>query len=227
MDIYIPLHESCQSLANGNKNIQAVSQLPIDNATNKTFLILSGADDDKYGLTIGKGGGTVLGYETLFDADRIDRDDSPASDLQIYRVRGKEIAQSVHFSGAIEYLAAWLNEDRKQGNICYDIHAVLALGLFQKLPKWIKHDLFSIVESEAMKQVFASRYLIEEKREDFKIPVSLRQDIKNSSDGKTDTLLSDLMAETMQKPLRYYDSASLFDKAVQARIQLFKETING
>lgn len=207
--------------------ITVLCQLPSIANDTETYLLLSLKNDGEYDFAIGNGGGTILAHPALYYADRIDREDSPSTDMAIYLARGREIAQSVHFGGAVEYLAAWLNEDRKQGNMCHDIHAALSLNIFEKLPKWIKHDLFSILESEAMKQIFATRYLVEEKREGYKIPSALRHYIKNSSEGKTDSLLSDLMAETMQKPLQYNGSAKTFDNAVQARIQLFRDTLNG
>ena len=158
----------------------------------------------------------------MHHAIRLDREDSPATDAGFYTNRGEEIAKSLYFGSAVEYLAAWLNEDRKQANFCHDIDSILSLNILEKLPQWIRYDLFSILESESMKQVFAARYLIEEKREGYNIPSSLRKAIKESNDNNTPPYIADLLSEAMQKPPKYSGTAMKFDKKAQARIKIFE-----
>lgn len=219
MDIFIPLHQSCSSI-DEHGIFKVLNEKPSDNSD--TYLILR-TTEHPIELKIGQGGGHALAKEALHYAERLNRDDSPQTDAESYTARGQEIAESIHFGSAIEYLAAWLNEDRKQASFCRDIHAVLALDILDKLPRWIRYDLLSILESEAMKQIFAQRYFIEAKREGYKIPGDLKSALQDSADKQTETVLSILMSEAMQTPPRYSNNtAEQFVKKAQNRLTLFE-----
>jgi hypothetical protein len=220
MDIFIPLHHACTSLESETYIPVVLDEDKAD--TQETYLFLYVDERAEFDLNIDQGGGKILAKPALHHAKRLNREECDTTDAEFYTARGKEIAQSLHFGSAVEYLAAWLNEDRKQANFCNDIHAVLSLDLLEKCPKWIRLDLLSILESEAMKQIFATRYFIEEKRENFKIPSSIRTVIKDSADNITDPLLSKLLSDVMQKPPRNSDAAHKFDIQAQARIKIFQ-----
>jgi hypothetical protein len=191
-------------------------------APQETYLFLHVDERTEFDLNIGQGGGKILAKPAFHHAKRLNREECETTDAQFYTKRGQEIAQSLHFGSAIEYLAAWLNEDRKQANFCNDIHAVLSLDILEKCPKWIRLDLLSILESEAMKQIFAQRYFVEEKCENFKIPSVIRTVIKDSADNITDPLLSKMLSEVMQTPPRNSGTAHKFDVQAQNRIQIFQ-----
>lgn len=219
MDVFIALHHACTSLINDTYIPVLLEQ---GNNTGETYLALSIDARADFDFQIGQGGGRVLVRPALYYCKRTNREDSPETNFEFYTSRGREIASSLHFGSAIEYLAAWLNEDRKQANFCHDIHAVMALDIMDKCPKWIRYDLMSILESESMKQIFAERYFTHEKQDGFKIPQDLRNVLKSSANDQTDTMISQLLAELTQKPVQCNDSAKSFDNQAQSRIKLFQ-----
>lgn len=219
MNVFIPLHKACKNVG---KNGFIPVLLNHGKETQETYLSLNIDDRADFKFEIGNGGGKALIQPSIHYAVRLNREDSPATDVGFYTNRGTEIARSLHFGSAVEYLSAWLNEDRKQANFCNDIHAILSLNILEKLPQWIRYDLFSILESESMKQIFASRYFVEERIEGYKIPSTLRKVIKESSNNKTSLYLSELLSEAMQKPPKYSGTALKFDKLVQSRIKTFE-----
>ncbi len=220
MNVFIPLHHACTSLEKETYIPVVLDENKAD--TQETYLFLHVDEHAEFDLNIGQGGGKILAKPALHHAKRLNREECDTTDASFYTKRGQEIAQSLHFGSAVEYLAAWLNEDRKQANFCNDIHAVLSLDILEKCSKWMRLDLLSILESEAMKQIFAARYFVEEKRENFRIPSSIRTMIKDSADNITDPLLSRLLSEVMQTPPKNSGVAHKFDKKAQTRIQIFQ-----
>jgi hypothetical protein len=219
MDVFIPLHQGCISAV---RDTYIPVLLEKANKTDETYLALTIDDRANFDCQIGQGGGRVRTKPALYYATRPNRDDSPETDFEFYTDRGKHIASSLHFGSAIEYLAAWLNEDRKQANFCHDVHAVMALGILDKCPKWIRYDLMSILESESMKPIFSTRFFKHEKTDGFRIPTALRNALKSSADGITNPLISTLLSELTQKPITYNGSAKIFDDEAQSRIKLFE-----
>jgi hypothetical protein len=219
--VYIPLHHACKNLS-AKGLIPVLSDIPNPALHDETYLSLSVKNEADLSLVLGNGGGAVMAVPALGIAVRMDREDSPITDAESYTQRGFEIAESLHFGSALEYLAAWMNEMRKQANYCHDIHAVMSLDILEKLPLWIRYDIFSILESEAMKQVFAKRYLIEAKRENFNIPVKFEQAIRLSAECVTDDILTELLSELMRKPPIYSGIAKNFDVKVQGFMDMLK-----
>jgi len=219
MKIFIPLHHACTSLDND-------AYIPIllekGQEGDETYLCLDHGDDPKFDLQICNEGGKILAAPALHKAYRDNRDDSPATDAQFYTARGHDIANSIAFGSSAQYLAAWLNEDRKQANFCNDLDAVLSLNILDKCPQWIRYDLMSCLEYESSKQVFAKHYLRKAKEEQLKIPMILLTEIQRSADDATNPLLSTLMAEAMQSPPKYTGSAKIFDDKAQARIRVLQ-----
>ena len=217
MDVFIPLHQSCARIRAGSDNIAVYMGLGDD--SDETYLSLAMMDPEYYNFNVGNDGGKLSFIKAIYDCERPYRDDFSSADAEIHINKGKQIAESIDYGGAVEYMTAWLNEDRKQANLCHDIDAVMALDILQKLPKWMRLDLLSIIESEAMKQVFAQRYLVEEKRENYKIPPIIKSAIQISANNQTDTFLDKLISDLNQKPVRYSGHANDFDKAAQVRIK--------
>lgn len=198
--------------------------MPTPKEDNETYLRIETNDheDTDFGLSISNNSGMALSVPCFMKAERQDREDLPAR-AEDYTRRGTDIAESLHFGSAIEYLAAWVNEDRKQAALCRDIHAVAALNILDHIPHWIRYDLFCILESEAMKQVFAKRFITEDKIEDMQppAPAILREAIRISANNKTDDLVSKMMSELLQKPSEYKGSADRFAKDATERVSIF------
>lgn len=226
MDIFIPLHKACDYLRRNpqGKHIPVLCDVPIFKDKNETYLRVETAKfDQDFGLSIAQSDGMALAVPCFTHAERLDRDDTPAN-AEEYAKRGVDIAESLHFGSAMEYLAAWVNEDRKQADLCRDIDAVFSQGVLLSLPRWVQHDLFSLIEAEAMKQVFAKRFFDEDRREDMQppAPVLLREAVRVSANHKTDKLISDLMTELMQKPVHYNGSARDFTVQADERVAIFR-----
>lgn len=195
-----------------------------DNDNYETYLHVNiGSYDDDFGLSIANNNGMALAIPCFTYAERPDRDDLHAN-AEEYAKRGVDIAESLHFGSAMEYMAAWVNEDRKQAALCQDIHTVLATGLLISLPRWVRHDLFCLIEAEAMKQVFAKRFFIEDKREDMQppAPALLREALRINANDKTDPLISEIMSELMQNPIQYNGRAREFSAKAKERVAIFQ-----
>ena len=220
MELFIPLHHACKTIEEGR--IPVLLEKASEEYETYLHLNLNESQTEEYQLQICNNGGTISAADALHRARRITDDDFGTTDVEFYTKRGQEIAQSLHFGSAIEYLAAWLNEDRKQASVCHDIDAVLSLNILKKCPKWIRFDLLSLLESEAMKQIFAIRCLSEAKKEKFKIDTDLRQKITDSANNITDPLISKILSEVMQTPPKQCKALSRFNEQAQTRIKMFQ-----
>ncbi|PCI00776.1 MAG: hypothetical protein COB76_02845 [Alphaproteobacteria bacterium] len=226
MHMIIPLHATCSNLedVNPQTRITILSETPIRESADEVYLHL---DTDKHmgslDLQMDKNGASVLLSSAFHYAERDDNDDIPRVNAEEYTARGEEIARSLHFGSAVEYLAAWMNEDRKQTALMRDVDAVLSLGVLSKLPQWIRHDLMMILESETMKQIFAHRFFVEDKASSLQPALEhlLKEALRHSANSKTDPLISKLMSKSMQTPPIYDGSAATFQKEAARRMKAF------
>lgn len=226
MDVFIPLHRACQYLGDHplETSIPVLSDKP--DTRDEPYLYLNTAhcgDTVDFGFSIGKNGATLLAVPALHHAKR-PYDAHVLTKAEDYTHRGKEIAESLYFGDAVDYLAAWVNEDRKQAALIHDADMVLSLDILKKLPGWIRHDLFLVLESESMKQIFAARYLSERKKETqaHDPAPSLKLAVQHSADHKTDPVLSSMLGQLMQTPLQYDGSGKNFITQAKTRMALFQ-----
>lgn len=225
MELFISLQQACAYLTNRSQEtyIPVFCTLPDRRSRDSWLRVDINDHPDEFDLRIDNSHGLALALPCFLHATRHDRDDMPAK-AEDFTKRGRDIAESLHFGSAGEYLAAWVNEDRKQAALCRDMDAVLQLKILSRLPEWIRLDLFCILESEAMKQIFARRFFIEDQRETMQppAPAALRQSMRDNANNRTDDLVSTLMRELLQKPMDYKGSAAVFEKHANERIAIFR-----
>lgn len=231
MQVFIPLHETLAKLQHPNADqarISVLSSLPVQSRADEVYLTL-GVDKHAKSLDLkmDKMGASVLTAPAFHYAARLDDDDMPALNAEEYTKRGAEIARSLHFGSPMEYLAAWVNEDRKQAALMRDVHAVLSLQILSKLPQWMRHDLMLVLESETMKQIFAFRFFKEEKAKQEKLLVGklLKDAVRHNAEDKTDPLISSIMRQVLQNPVTYNGDAALFQTQAAERMIAFHKIV--
>ncbi len=171
------------------------------------FLPHSVALTDKLdGFTQGNGG-WVRFDRLLYGAHRIGHDRSAG--LENYAERGRQAAMSMAIQDHWGLLAAWIQAESAQTLICRDIDAVLSLKALQKTPRWISTDIFSLLEREAMKQVFAER-MVEMPGEMPPAASRLAEAIQNNAKGGVNAHIQKLMNQTISSNARYSGAAADF-----------------
>lgn len=228
MDVLIPLYQACETLRSGSDRIPVLYDGCGSHEHEETYLRLNtdghGANFD---LQIGAGGASVLAKPALHYARRDTDEDAPRINAEDYARRGREVATSLYFGYPLEYLAAWINEDRKQAEIMRAIHSVLSLNILTKLPQWVRYDLFLLLESEAMKQVFAERFLSRDSDRDKAVSLSpiVKDALRQSGDNITNPLISTIMQEAMQAPPVYNGCGQVFLDQAALRMEMFHKII--
>jgi hypothetical protein len=223
MDVYIPIQYACHVMheTGDYDHCPVVNNLPNDAAIEKEYLYLNTSNNTvDFGMHVGADHAMVLTRPAFHHAKRL-YDDDTITAPEDYTKRGEMIAKSLHFGSPHEFLAAWMNEDRKQAVLISGLDIVLSLQILKKLPQWMRHDLLLALESEAMKQVFAKRYMDHPDRMQIPLPVIVRKPFVHNADSHTHTVLSDLMHELFQKPLVYKGAAKNFAQDVQDRLDAF------
>jgi len=150
----------------------------------------------------------------VYNAERADND--PNITFESYVTRGRAAAQTLSSNDAKTLLAGWLAAERIQEELCRDIDAVLALPDIRRLPRWVRSDVFRILEREAMKQVFAETLIkhfgdLPEIRRNR----SISEPIEANAKGEASPLIQQLLNQTLAADGKYSGSALLF--ASQAR----------
>lgn len=223
MDIYIPIRHACAKMREkGDCTYCPVfHDLPTEHLNEQDFLYVDTSDESiNFDLQIGQDSAWIMTQPALHHAKRL-YDDDTLTDAEDYTKRGEMVAKSLHFGSPREYLAAWLNEDRKQSIILDDLHGVLSLQILKKLPHWIRHDLFLVLESEAMKQVFARRFNDHDNKSDVSLPAVLKQALKYNAENNAHPVLSDLMAQSFRTPPAYNGCAEKFTEESRERLTAF------
>lgn len=138
---------------------------------------------------------------------------------------GYNKAMKMDVPEARELLWAWLEADHYQMRRCFDIDRLLRLEGLPRIPSWVHSDILSMLEKEAMKQIFAKKYFALDQQERLlndaqKIKASLAKNAKREIDG----LLEKLMEETLNVGASYKGTAGQFyqlaqDRRREARIQ--------
>ncbi|GEM_PF-1245303 len=147
--------------------------------------------------------------------------------LETYVEKGRIAALSLAFSSPHDLIEAWLHADRFQHNRCEMIDTAMQLIHPRKLARWIKIDVFTILEREAMKQVFAENLvtqhglgIIPAKAE------HLRSAIQHNADGDVDKNLQQLLTQTLTPDQGYSGIAEMFYLDARKREIEFQSLLN-
>jgi hypothetical protein len=160
-----------------------------------------------------RGLGWVRLDQLIYDAERLDHD--PDITFESYVSRGRAGAESLAVAEAEPLLAAWVHAERVQRELCRDIDAVLKLTDIRRLPRWVRADVFRILEREAMKQVFAEG-ITKQYGEwpALRRCTLLAEPIAANAKGEVAPLIQQLLNQTLSADARYAGSAEAF--ALQA-----------
>lgn len=164
-----------------------------------------------------RGRGIIRMDALIYGCERADYD--PAITYESYVARGRQAAEKLHGKDAVTLFAAWLSAEDVQAHLCRSIDNVLSLPDLKRLPRWVRADVFRILEREAMKQVFAER-LMEHINEmpALKRQTELYEPIKWNAQGDVSPLIQQLLNQTLAVDGNYSGGAAAFaDKAEKRR----------
>jgi len=140
-----------------------------------------------------------------------------------YAERGRQAAESMAIEGRWGLLAAWIQAEHAQMRLCRDIDGVLRISGLVKLPRWVRHDIFTLLEREAMKQVFAETMLKSGKDHMPPAGTPLHDAVMLNAKGGVNEQLQKLMAQTISSDARYSGAAGDFvAEAENRRLQALK-----
>lgn len=160
-----------------------------------------------------RGCGVVRMDRLIYESERFDHD--PEITFESYVSRGRAGAEALAVAEPEPLLAAWIQAERVQRELCRDIDAVLRLSDIRRLPRWVRADVFRILEREAMKQVFAEG-IAKQYGEwpALRRTTILSEPITANSKGEVSPIIQQLLNQTLSADARYSGSAEAF--ALQA-----------
>lgn len=160
-----------------------------------------------------RGRGWVRLDTLIYACERADHD--PQITFESYVARGRGAAEKLHSDDAKTLLAAWISAEDVQEKLCRSIDVVLSLSDIKRLPRWVRADVFRILEREAMKQVFAEK--LEGHMGDInKIP-QLAEPIAANARGDVSPLIQQLLNQTLAVDGHYLGGGLAFAKEAAKR----------
>lgn len=147
------------------------------------------------------------------------RDHDLSRPMESYTDMGGKLARRMNISERHELLWAWLECDHYQMRRCRDIDRLLRLGGLPRIPNWIRTDIYSFMEKEAMKQFFAKAMLDMDATLAFvgNNAPNLRKALEFSATGKIDMLLQQLLQQAQSGGTPYAGAAGAFVEAAAQR----------
>lgn len=145
-------------------------------------------------------------------------DYSPSRNMQNYADEGRDKARSMNIQEPRELLWGWLEADHYQMRRCHDIDLLLQMQGLPRIPNWVRGDVLSIMEKQAMKQYLAATYMSQNPDPDFIDQTEyLGPAIIESAEGKTPPLLEQLFAETLNVGAPYNGTAGQLYRLAMSR----------
>ncbi len=160
------------------------------------------------------------GYATAVDAKikaqiliafGMRRDHNPSVPMELHVQNGDKRARRMAIDEPHELVWAWLEAEGYQSRRCEDIDMVMRLKGLPKTPNWVRTDMFSCLEREAMKQFFAQTLRV--KDPEYKILAAaptLRTAVKINAEGQVDPLLQKLLGQALSPGATYTGAAAEF-----------------
>ncbi len=147
------------------------------------------------------------------------RDHEFSRPMESYPEMGGKIARRMNITEAHELMWAWLECDNYQMRRCRDIDRLLRLGGLPRLPNWVRTDIYSFLEKEAMKQYFAQAMKQTDPALSFigKDAPTLRAAIEANAADKVDELLQQLLKNAQGTATPYSGIAGHFVTSAQQR----------
>lgn len=148
----------------------------------------------------------------------------PSKPLETYVEQGQSAARSIAFADDQAIIEAWYHADQFQKKRCAIIDQALQTGAVKGSAEWIKIDVFTILEREAMKQTYAEMLHSPENEAHFPSQArSLETAIKHNTNGGTDKHLQQLLAQTLTPDQSYAGAAAAFCLDAERRELEFKK----
>lgn len=147
---------------------------------------------------------------------RLDHD--PHKPLESYAQNGQMTVKKRNITEPHELLWAWLECDDYQQRRCRDIHRVMSLTSLPRMPNWVRLDVYSFLEMEAMKQSFAEKIVNNDP--DMSVlngTLQLKRAVRMNAAGQIDENLQQLLSQTINATSPYSDAAARFADAADIR----------
>lgn len=147
------------------------------------------------------------------------RDHDLSRPMESYIDMGGKIARRMNITERHEMLWAWLECDNYQMRRCRDIDRLLRLGGLPRVPNWVRTDIYSFMEKDAMKQFFAAAMREMDPTLAFvgNNAPSLRAALESSAAGKVDSILQSLLQQIQGGASAYTGAAGEFTTAALLR----------
>ncbi len=168
---------------------------------------------ENYDGILWRGTGWVRLDRLIYDGERLDQE--PDANFETYVTRGRAAAEALAVEDPEALLAAWVQAERAQRELCRDIDSVLKLPDIRRLPRWVRGDVFRVLEREAMKQVFAEG-IVNAFGEwpGLRRARILADPIEANAKGEVAPLIQQLLNQTLSADARYSGAGDAF--ALQA-----------
>ncbi len=149
---------------------------------------------------------------------RLDHD--PGKPLESYVSAGQKTAIKMRITDPREMLWAWLEADEHQMRHCRDLDRTLKLEGLPRRPNWVRYDVFSLLEKEAIKQRLAESYMKADPGLDQLADApNLKKAIRANAEGRVDETLQQLLSQTLNTEGSYSGAAQRFADAANARVR--------
>ncbi len=147
---------------------------------------------------------------------RLDHD--PGKPLENYVAAGHKKAARLRIGDPLEMLWAWLEADHGQMIHCRDLDRALRVEGLPRRPNWIRYDVFSLLEMEALKQSLAEQYIkADPSQRCLDGAPSIARAVHANAEGRVDDTLQQLLAESLNTESGYAGSARRFADAASSR----------
>lgn len=171
---------------------------------------------DFYDGYIFNGGGAIRADTLLGFSARADHDSGRR--LESYIEGGSRKAAAMMPEEPQERIWAWLEADDYQMRRCNDIHRLLMLQGLTRRPNWVRTDVFSLLEREAMKQAFADMILGSGRAVKLLDQAPLiKKAVQANADGTVDERLQALLTQVLNAGTIYAGAAAKFAQAARER----------
>jgi len=146
------------------------------------------------------------------------RDHDSSRQLESYVQEGHKKAEKMNITEPRELLWSWMEADHYQERRCRDIHRVMVLQLNNRQPNWLRMDVFSLLEKEAMKQSIAEKIIASREANDFLVRVPLtKKAIQENARGQVDERLQQLLSQVLNTDSSYAGAAEYFAETAKKR----------
>lgn len=146
------------------------------------------------------------------------RDHDTNRQLESYVQEGHKKAESMKITEMRELLWSWVEADHYQARRCKDIHRAMILKTQNRQPDWVRMDVFSLLEKEAMKQSIAEKIVASKSANEILVKIPLtKKAIQENAIGQVGESLQHLLSQVLNTDSNYAGSAEYFAETAKKR----------